>query len=659
MSSNNNTTTFSSNKEDGTNSRTTYLRRQFSSRSTKPDGEMTKEMKLLQEKVQALEAEKSLLQTGNEVLESKLKSACDTNKALEKTRDELVAQTQSLEDEVEALNAQIPRFMAQGEVLDSGVSGATLAAIKHGDIVPDNVFDKESDDVLQTLPSDHANAFYDVVIGIDNMTDLVSEGWPIFAKPGATDSVYLNGENLANLVGVIGDFNVGKTTILSKVGSLDLPRGQVCSTNGISMVEAEPSILRGIVLIDTQGVGIPRPEREVMSCQAAEALMRMTVVEHSNSFIVVVSKYNKRWQRQVKQLADSPNLTGGIVVVHNLINTTNIEELRFYISLLRDSVGKEDIQMDRFTTLGTDGNIETSVQFFREKRQKVSHLFMVNDHCPLGQVHNPKVITHIRALIQTAKPRRFNLLQDVEKTLKRCLTSFIPRFDEDKMALEWSPTPSTSPPPAAAAGDDDGGGDGRSSACSVIATIRYLEGDQVKDTLINSMQNYTFPPEFSPPQIAKEVGEFKTQYDVVRFEHEVDGEASLCAIVISVDAPGVSPNDIAVKRTGLYIEIRLSRDVVYTYDQEFGTDGGSASSPSPSSRVAVNTMPVVTPTSDEAAGIVAKTSQPGRTAGCYVINIVLPHDQNLSNTYKGSLKDGVFKLRIAVDNPVVQEGNGW
>ena len=100
--------------------------------------------------------------------------------------------------------------------------------------------------------------FYDVIIKINSIRNLV-DGWEISMNKKGEDNYDKFSKKSFIRIGVIGNENKGKTTILKKLSDFDLPTGYSIKTEGLSIkypqLKEYPNLK--IVLLDSAGFETP------------------------------------------------------------------------------------------------------------------------------------------------------------------------------------------------------------------------------------------------------------------------------------------------------------------------------------------------------------------------------------------------------------------
>jgi hypothetical protein len=104
--------------------------------------------------------------------------------------------------------------------------------------------------------------FYDIVIDINSIKSVNTEGWKVIFNESGKEK-YISHKNekeqKAIIVGVLGNNNKGKSFLLSKISKLDLPTGTSIETKGLSVKYPELKGFkeRQLILLDSAGLETP------------------------------------------------------------------------------------------------------------------------------------------------------------------------------------------------------------------------------------------------------------------------------------------------------------------------------------------------------------------------------------------------------------------
>ncbi|CAF4029782.1 unnamed protein product [Rotaria sp. Silwood1] len=123
------------------------------------------------------------------------------------------------------------------------------------------------------------SSLYDVVIRINNLSDLSSQGWEILVGkhiknvtrnkmiPENNASGKASGELKEGvIVTILGAYNRGKTFLLKNLCKIELPDGNLVHTEGLSITAGRENYTN-IVFLDTAGTDTPVTTHGVNFCE--------------------------------------------------------------------------------------------------------------------------------------------------------------------------------------------------------------------------------------------------------------------------------------------------------------------------------------------------------------------------------------------------------
>ena len=117
---------------------------------------------------------------------------------------------------------------------------------------------KKSEDQSKEYEDKKAEDFYDVIFKINSIINL-SEGWDILMTEEGEKNYGTFSKQSIIRIGVIGNENKGKTTILKKLSDFNLPTGYSIKTEGLSIkypqLKDHPNLK--LALLDSAGLETP------------------------------------------------------------------------------------------------------------------------------------------------------------------------------------------------------------------------------------------------------------------------------------------------------------------------------------------------------------------------------------------------------------------
>mmetsp|Transcript_7814 Transcript_7814/g.17466 ORF Transcript_7814/g.17466 Transcript_7814/m.17466 type:complete len:469 (+) Transcript_7814:979-2385(+) len=171
---------------------------------------------------------------------------------------------------------------------------------------------------------------YDVVLKLKSLSQLTAMR-EVSVTLSARHVLEVAKENKFKVVAAVGIFGKGKSWVLSSIFKLDLPRGQLVATEGLSFYYLQK---QGILVVDTAGMQSTAPRRTaevepVVDAHATETLILRMVIVMAHSLIFVVADFTSFEQLYVNRIHSSltKNETR-LIVVHNLSETVSINEAR-------------------------------------------------------------------------------------------------------------------------------------------------------------------------------------------------------------------------------------------------------------------------------------------------------------------------------------------
>jgi len=254
--------------------------------------------------------------------------------------------------------------------------------------------------------------FYDVVINISSIKDLSDKdkGWPIkWNRNIKSTKDILNPDKKLLRIGILGNGNIGKSFLLSRLFNEDIPSGFSVITEGLSLKINKEKLY---ALFDSAGLQTPLlindndtknkslDEEEYINLYRdktqTENFIQTLILTLCEMLIIVVGKLTFNEQRlinRIKNVLSNQKLKKpkSIYIVHNLFNFQTKQQVEDYIedTLMKsasfklekvEEMFKEDEQgIKRFIFVEKDkDNI-----FFN-----ITHLLMAREHTIAGDYYN-------------------------------------------------------------------------------------------------------------------------------------------------------------------------------------------------------------------------------------------------------------------------------
>ncbi|CAE7267841.1 unnamed protein product, partial [Symbiodinium necroappetens] len=172
---------------------------------------------------------------------------------------------------------------------------------------------------------------YDAILAFESLSQFLSTGEIRFLQH-AESKLQVASAMRFRIVAVVGLFDKGKTFLINKLFGVNLPSGKLHTTKGLSFLWIEE---RRMLVLDSAGVQSTVSYRAqavqdaILDAQTTESLMFEMISRIAHHMIFVVNDLTWFEQKYVAMLHQK-YVQGGhqkeLVVVHNLRNTTDIQE---------------------------------------------------------------------------------------------------------------------------------------------------------------------------------------------------------------------------------------------------------------------------------------------------------------------------------------------
>ena len=256
--------------------------------------------------------------------------------------------------------------------------------------------------------------FYDVIIKINSIRNLV-DGWEISMNKKGEDNYDKFSKKSFIRIGVIGNENKGKTTILKKLSDFDLPTGYSIKTEGLSIkypqLKEYPNLK--IVLLDSAGFETPVLNFKIKNINnknseldfiekardksLTEVFLQNYIIKNSDLLLLVFGKLSFEEQKlllKVKRDMKIVKRQEALIVIHNLKEFERKVQVENYIQKILSN-------SSTFHLIPTTGNNKEKLvknwKFFYEPNTnpKIFHLIFAREGTEAGNYYNKDSIKFI------------------------------------------------------------------------------------------------------------------------------------------------------------------------------------------------------------------------------------------------------------------------
>ena len=249
--------------------------------------------------------------------------------------------------------------------------------------------------------------FYDMIINIKSIKEL-NRGWEIKMNEVGKLRFEEYKNEVALIIGIIGNSNKGKSFLLSKLSKINLPNGTNIKTEGLSIKypELKKYKNRKIVLLDSEGFEAPflierdknLESNEIMLKELAkeklisEFFLQNFILNNSNILIAVVGMLTFQEQKfinKIKSEISKLKFKKTLYIIHNLMTLTTVEQVEYYINkTLMNCATFELVKTTKISTEISTG--QKKVEYFYEKDAKIPiiHLIFANEGSEAGNFYN-------------------------------------------------------------------------------------------------------------------------------------------------------------------------------------------------------------------------------------------------------------------------------
>ena len=308
-----------------------------------------------------------------------------------------------------------------------------------------------------------AEDFYDVIIKINSIQNLV-EGWDISMIDKGKENYEKYKNDPIVRIGVIGNENKGKSTILRKLSDFNLPTGYSIKTEGLSIKYPElkdhPNLK--IVLLDSAGFETPvlnfvtdNNENNIKSSDISdeefkekardklltEVFLQNYIIKNSDLLLLVFGKLTFDEQKLLEKVKkDMKNLKRkeSLIVIHNLKEFERIIQVDNYIkeTLLKSSTFK----LGKNFVIDKDCKEKPWYYFYEPNSEpKIFHLIFAREGTEAGKFYNSDAIKYILSKTNDISDKQsFDIINSIKDTFCSVSESILeePLSKEEDIIIE-------------------------------------------------------------------------------------------------------------------------------------------------------------------------------------------------------------------------------
>lgn len=365
-----------------------------------------------------LKKEYAVYQQNNENLTKEINSLTSLKNNLNTDLTNLKNSKNELETEKKTLNANINSYISKISNLEQIVSI------------------QESDQL--SFPKDYTQ-FYDIVIDVHSLKEL-PKGWAVLYSEEGKKRFESYSEETTCVVGVVGNFNKGKSFVLHKLSDYQIPHGYSVQTKGISL-KYPMNIKKSVTLLDTAGFETPlklekspgneeqKVVEELKICEMAkdrqltELFLQRFVIEKSNILLMVVGILTYSDQKLLNRLKSFCK-NKRMFIIHNLSNFFEKSQVEEYIesTLLKTFPLKKNKYIS-FDDNDLERSIDKNDVYFVDssKSTNIIHLILARDGSPAGKFFNYTTLKYLQdQIICFTQTEPFNIIENLKQHLVDC-----------------------------------------------------------------------------------------------------------------------------------------------------------------------------------------------------------------------------------------------
>ena len=269
---------------------------------------------------------------------------------------------------------------------------------------------------------------YDIIINMNSFKESIKEG--IKVEGSGMDYYYYEDVKGGTVIGIIGNLNVGKTYILSKITGYELPSG--LRTKGIS-VKYPTNYGPNLIVLDSAGSEAPLLVSEefnldfknksqdelieyVSDKKITEMFLQNFILFSSDILIIVVGQLTFSDQKLIERIKGEVQKQRCIFIIHNYMFLEKIEDVKDCIkNNVLNSITFGKLMENHCIREKEDKSINDI--FYTERYEKknksllIVHLFMAKEGSEAGNYYNESTIEYLRKQLLLTNGNYYDIIE--------------------------------------------------------------------------------------------------------------------------------------------------------------------------------------------------------------------------------------------------------
>ena len=256
---------------------------------------------------------------------------------------------------------------------------------------------------------------YDIIINMNSFKESIKEGIKVEASEEGMNNYNNQKMKDETVIGIIGNLNVGKTYILSKILNYKLPSG--LRTKGIS-VKYPMNYGPNWIALDSAGSEAPllvsdefnldfknKSQDELIEYisdkKITEMFLQSFILFSSNILIIVVGQLTFSDQKLIERIKGEIWKQKYIFIIHNYMFLEKIEDVKDFIkNNVLTSITFRELIEKIYLSEKEDESINNCYYIKRYENNKriiqIIHLFMAKEGSEAGNYYNNSTIEYLR-----------------------------------------------------------------------------------------------------------------------------------------------------------------------------------------------------------------------------------------------------------------------